>query len=395
MLPLLREKRIIPTFLILTWGDEGGPLVEFLGENGITFQAVPCHPTSTERVRWILECVAGIQPDIFVPNLVVPAYYASRWVRSTGIPTVGVLHSDDPFYRGIQEEFFLGDPRYAVSALVCVSRKLEEQVAGKNSRHTRVLRIPYGVPIPPVKIHSFRPPALRIAYVGRLAEEQKRISLVTRALCRVVREVADTEAVLYGDGPERDQVELILQSEGAGLPVRLAGRIPSEEIQTHLQDCDVVILLSDYEGLPIALLEAMACGCVPVCLRMRSGIPELVQDGVTGLLVEDRDKGFVEAIRRLRGNPDFLAELSANARAKVKEEFSIEANADAWAALLTELAEKSSGKRAIRIPHRIKLPPVHPALAAEDPREETMSLAKAFSGKMRKSLGLLKRCLRS
>jgi hypothetical protein len=175
----------------------------------------------------------------------------------------------------------------------------------------------------------------------------------------------------------------------------LAGRIPSEEIQAHLQDCDIVVLLSDYEGLPIALLEAMACGCVPVCLKMRSGIAELVEDGVTGLLVEDRDEGFVEAIRRLRGNPDFLAELSANARAKVKAEFSIEANADAWAALLTELAEKSTGKKAIRIPSRIKLPPVHPALAAEDPREERTSLTKTFSIKIRKNLGLLKRRLRS
>jgi glycosyltransferase involved in cell wall biosynthesis len=372
-----------------------GPTLEALREEGFECPSVPCEGSSELRVRWILDRLLENPPDVFIPNLVIPAYHASRWVRSAGIPTVGILHSDDAFYRGIQEEFVFGDPELAVSDLVCVSHELERQVTGRTPGHTNVSRIPYGVPIPAEGIRSSNPPSLRIAYVGRLAEEQKRISLVARALCRVVREVEGTEAVLYGEGPERDQVESILSLEGSGLAVRLAGRIPSEEIQEQLLDCDIVVLLSDYEGLPIALLEAMACGCVPVCLKMRSGIPELVVDGVTGLLVEDRDEGFVEAIRRLRGNPGFLAELSANARAKVKEEFSIEANADAWAALLTELAEKSTRKKAIRIPSRIKLPPVHPALAAEDPRGETKSLTKTFSIKIRRNLGLLKRRLRS
>jgi hypothetical protein len=76
----------------------------------------------TERhVQWILDRVVEDPPDVFVPNLMVPAFYAGRWVRQAGIPTVGVLHSDDCFHRGIVSEFVCGSNAYRLSALVCVS----------------------------------------------------------------------------------------------------------------------------------------------------------------------------------------------------------------------------------------------------------------------------------
>ena len=287
LVPSLKAHGIDARCLFLLHCGDTGPTVEALREKGIDCITLPQPDRMEDRVLWFLKCLAADPPDVFVPNLPVPAYFAGSLARAAGIPTVGILHSDDPFYRGLQTEFVFGAPRFQLSGLACVSRELEEQVKGREPAATGVWRIPYGVPVPPRSV-ELQPGKLRLCFVGRLEDEQKRICDLTRALCRVAREVPGVEAKLYGEGSRRGAVEEILASEGAGLPVVLAGRVASDRIQESLLQCDVLVLLSDYEGLPIAVMEAMACGCVPVCLRIRSGIPELVDDGVNGLLVDDR-----------------------------------------------------------------------------------------------------------
>ncbi|MGH7859515.1 MAG: glycosyltransferase family 4 protein, partial [Candidatus Binatia bacterium] len=185
-------------------------------------------------------------------------------------------------------------------------------------------------------------------------------------LQRTAAALPGVEGVLFGDGPERSRVEALLR-ERPGVRVRLAGRLPSEAVGPALAECQAVALLSDYEGLPIAVLEAMSVGVVPVCLATRSGVEELIEDGRTGLLVGDRDADFTHAIARLRADPDLWLRLSEAARQRVAQEFSIERNVTGWLELCEELAS-ASRPRAIREPARIDLPPIHPDLAREDER---------------------------
>jgi colanic acid/amylovoran biosynthesis glycosyltransferase len=391
LFPALRSEGIESRGLFLTWGDTNtGPTLSALRTQGFDCTATPCHEHTNERVRWILSGLQQHPPDVFVPNLVPPAFFASRLVREAGIPTVGVLHSDDEFYHGLMRAFVFGPRESCVSSLVCVSRELERQALAEKPSHTDVRRIAYGVPIPASQVRR-QPTRLRIAYLGRLVEEQKRITEVTRAFCRVVREVPGTDAVLFGDGDARSAVEKILADEGAGLEVRLAGRVDPGRIQGDLLHCDVIVLLSDYEGLPIALMEAMACGCVPVCMRIRSGIPELVADGVTGLLVESRGDELVSAIRRLREEAGLWDRLSKGARAKIAKDYSIGACAKQWAQLFRELKAASGPKRPIEIPRRIKLPPPHPGFAREDPRPSRPSALPRIYRRSRMLIGRMRR----
>src|SRR5262249_2044797 len=158
-----------------------------------------------------------------------------------------------------------------------------------------VRSIPYGLPIPEdvAKKPNGR---LRLAYVGQLVEERKRIAELTHALCRAVREVPGTEAQIYGEGPDRLVVEQILRKEGNGLPVHLVGFVENDEIPQHLLKCHAVVLLSDHEGLGLALLEGMACGVVPIALQRAPGVTEFVLDDVTGLLASNRGDDFVAAV---------------------------------------------------------------------------------------------------
>lgn len=390
LVPSLRERGIEPRCLfLLHWGDTG-PALSYLQSLGIECKSVVAHDRTVDRVKWILDQLEQDPPDVFVPNLVVAGYFAARWARESGIPTVGVLHSDDDYYRAIQDEFVFGDPAYQVSAIVCVSREIERQVNLRSGSGTIVRRIPYGVPVPEQSA-SEPDGVFRIAYVGRLAEEQKRIGDLTRAFCRVVKEVPRTEALIFGDGPDAGNVKAILAAEGSGLPVRLVGAVASEAIQSHLQNVHAIILLSDYEGLPISLLEAMACGCVPVCLRIRSGIPELVDDGVTGLLVDDRDGALTRAIERLAQDSSLWSQLSTASRAFVAENFSNERCATDWSKLLHDVSEGSNQSR-IRLPRLLPLPAPNPSLESPDYRSAKPGSSSTF-GKARMLLGKYKRIL--
>jgi glycosyltransferase involved in cell wall biosynthesis len=106
-------------------------------------------------------------------------------------------------------------------------------------------------------------------------------------------------------------------------------------------EANVLVLLSDYEGLPIAMLEAMACGLVPVCLRIRSGVGQLIEHGRTGFFVDDRGNDFVSTIRTIALDTELWLRVSRAAREKILLEYSDELNASRWVDLLQQKSEQS------------------------------------------------------
>ncbi len=339
-----------------------------------------------QRVRWIFDRLTEDPPDVFVVNAVYPAaYYAGRWLREAGISTVGICHVAPVmgFYQGLLDEFVFGRSAYQVSAFVCVSKWLEQAVLERRPKGILVLSIPCGVPIPE-SVAKKPNGRLRLAYVGRLAEE-KRISEVTHGLCRAVREVPGTEALIYGDGAERAAVEQILREEGNGLPVQLVGFVENDQIPKHLLECHALVLLSDQEGLGLSLLEGMASGVVPIGLRGAPGVTEFVVDGLTGLLVGDRGDEFVAAVRRLREDPALWERLARSAHAKVEDDYSEKVCADRWQELFHKLVNSSGPRKPLRIPRRLHLPPVHPSLSWLDPRphQELIRRARRFVSRVK------------
>jgi len=164
-------------------------------------------------------------------------------------------------------------------------------------------------------------------------------------------------------------------------------------MRDRLLECDVLVLLSDYEGLPIAVLEAMACGVVPVCLRMRSGVSELIEDGVTGLVVSDRNDDFIHAITRLQSEPGLWERLSAAAQGRIAADFSLKTSVYRWVDFFRQLDKDSGAKSGIQIPRNLYLPPLNPALASADPRPPGISIplrwyrnGRMFAGRIRRRL---------
>ena len=114
------------------------------------------------------------------------------------------------------------------------------------------------------------------------------------------------------------------------------GAVPYAEVPELLRQHDVFLLASDYEGLPLSLLEAMSHGLVPVVSDLKSGIPEVL-DSTNGLLVPVNEvDGYPQAIIHLHAHRDELPAKSRAARARVQQQFSVAAMTDRWLAAFSE-----------------------------------------------------------
>lgn len=142
------------------------------------------------------------------------------------------------------------------------------------------------------------------------------------ALVRAAASVPGLRLELVGDGPQRADVVAAVASAGSGDRVRFHGFL--DDPVPALRDADLLVLPSAAEACPMALLQAMALG-LPVVASRAGGIPEVVRDGVDGLLVDTGDDDqLAAALRRLTEDPALRRRLGASARARVAERFTVE-----------------------------------------------------------------------
>lgn len=369
LMPALRERGFQVRCLVFLHTGEDGPMVEFLESMAIPYDKIHNPDTLQGSIRWILARLQQAPCDVFIPNVVTAANYACRWIRQAGVCTIGILHSDHGYCDALQQEFVAGARVWRMTGFVGVSRELERQLKTCATADTNIYRIPYGAPIPEARTPQ-PGETLRIGFFGRLITEQKRIQELTRIFCQTVRHAPGVEAVIYGDGPEKAKVQAILANEGAGLPVRLGGSIPPQQVQEEMRTCHVITLMSDYEGLPIALMEAMAGGSVPVCRFNKSGIPELIEDGVNGYIVNDDPEAYPAAIRRLRESPELWRAFSRASQQKILSEYTMDHGVNLWAECLQDQSERWLRPGALRSPAWITLPPANPLLNNVGHREQ-------------------------
>jgi len=188
-----------------------------------------------------------------------------------------------------------------------------------------------------VNLERFNPEAMkqrtnkgiRILSIGRLVEK-KGASYSIKAISRIIQDCPDAHLSIVGDGPERKRLETLIKSLHVAGNVELLGARDRREIQALYANSDIFLLPSvttsdgDQEGTPTVLMEAQAMQ-LPVVTTRHSGIPEVVHDGVSGLLVAEKDvDGIVHALNELIHSPERRAIMGAQGRAIVKSEFNNE-----------------------------------------------------------------------
>ena len=153
--------------------------------------------------------------------------------------------------------------------------------------------------------------------------------------------VPGTNLVIVGDGPERANLERLAHEVGVAEAVTFVGQVPHEWMPLYLRAADVFVLYSGYEGLPHVVLEAMAAG-VPVVASRKGGIPEVIGDGVTGLLVEWGDETVLaDTVERVLCDAALARRLGEAGRARVERDFGWGGLVERTAALLAEVVERA------------------------------------------------------
>ncbi len=174
--------------------------------------------------------------------------------------------------------------------------------------------------------------AFTLVTVGRLAEV-KRVDLQVEAVARL----DGVRLVIVGDGPEREPLERLASQPDVSERVTFTGALPHDQALLAIRAADVLVLSSHTEGLSHVLIEAMQLGTPCVATNV-GGNPEVITDGVDGLLVPPRDADALAAtIRDLRDHPARRRAL-AEAALKSVERFSWEALVDQTEAVLRETA---------------------------------------------------------
>ena len=186
--------------------------------------------------------------------------------------------------------------------------------------------------VEPARYTSAPPPVgQNILFVGRLTEV-KGVSLLLEVVLRLRSDHPNVTLTIVGDGELREALEAEAQAKGL-TEVRFTGAIGQSEVAEELGRSAIFVLPSYAEGVPVVLMEAMAAGR-PVVTSHITGIPELVEDGVSGFLTEPGDiDALTTAIRKLLGDPETGAAFGEVGRAKVVADFDIEKEAQRLHAL--------------------------------------------------------------
>lgn len=187
-----------------------------------------------------------------------------------------------------------------------------------------------------------------ILSVGRLVE-QKGFDRLLRACAHLAQKGYQFQCQIIGDGPLCHDLKQLAQDLGLNGRVKFHGRIFQEQLVDYYSAADVFVLPcipasdQDRDGIPNTLIEAMAMQ-VPVVSTCFSGIPELVVDGSTGLLVEPDDVlALAEAMAKLLEDPDCRRRMGQDGRQRVLQHFTVQGSASKLQGIFAALASPYGG----------------------------------------------------
>jgi glycosyltransferase involved in cell wall biosynthesis len=264
-----------------------------------------------------------LTPATFVPNW-APAIYSVCAALAKDDPhrlrVIGYAHSDETYYYDTLQYF---EP--IIYKFIAVSQDVGDCL-GKfiPSRKTDILIHPYPVRVQKVLTRNYtmspnRP--LMIVYAGRLQSRQKRIYDLVSLVKNLIGQFVNFHLFICGNGPEEQDLRNEIQSI-SHIPneyVTFVGTVSPDNMQRVWTNADICILVSDFEGTSITMLEAMASGSVPIVTNT-SGTQKFIKSQYNGFVVEIGDiEGMATIVKMLDSNRRLLAKIGSQAHKTLQE----------------------------------------------------------------------------
>lgn len=268
--------------------------------------------TAPVLARWL----NNLNPDVYLISASGDIGWVVLPLLDPNIATLTIGHTDsETFYLPARHYRSFLTRAVGVSPEVCVSYVLSCVIEKE-----RVEWIPYGVETSESEPQESGDDVLKLIYVGRLEEEQKRVSDLIKIIKMLSAKGVRYVFQIVGDGEEMPKFKAELEEEIAAGKVVLRGWLDQAEVIAAMRESEVFVLTSAYEGFCIALTESMANGCCPVVTDIRSGNGELLEAGANGFLIEIGDtETFAEKLQFLSENRAELLEFRKRAWAKGRQ----------------------------------------------------------------------------
>ena len=318
-----------------------GKLCESLKKTGVPVHVVDENYHSGFQLFYkLIALIREQQPDVlhthgFKENIL--ASFANAFSIRAGC--IRTLHGDvetkiplgrlDKLFTRFLDNFA---GRYLQDRVIVVSSQLRDKYAGIYGKD-KVCVIKNTINIGQVEEESLRPIEeeyssnfFKIAIVGRLVP-LKRHSFIISSMPELVRRCGDKiRLYIFGDGPEKKNLQELIASAKVEDNVRLMGNL--QPFYPHFKNMDLLVMPSDQEGLPMTLLEALVLK-VPIIAHATGGIPELLLDGELGTLVKDHtESAYLEAIVDLMRNMELATTRALNGHQYAREKYDIASSLD-------------------------------------------------------------------
>jgi glycosyltransferase involved in cell wall biosynthesis len=316
---------------------EGDHLEEDLREAGVkTFLVGAKNLRDWRAFHRLLGFVRGEQIDLIHAHLTYSAIWASLLSRFTRVPSVASLHvaPQEGGRSGLRERILRFALNRWASAAVMVSAALGREYAARGLHEAKLRTVHNGI-----EGERFRRPREEARDVlGRefgieadapvvatvcVLRAPKGVDYLLRAIPSILQRVPNARFLIVGHGEMRESWGRLAEELGVGEAVIWAGH--RADVDTFLSGCDLFVLPTLADAFPTVLLEAMAAS-VPAVASAVGGVPEIVEDGVTGLLVPPRDSSaLATAVTRILGDAQLRESMRKAARASAEQKFTTEA----------------------------------------------------------------------
>ena len=282
---------------------------------------------SIGRMIKIRKLVKSLELDVLIGMSFAMTWYTVLATLFTKTKSVGTERSNPYRYKASKINTFLRKLfYYFTDGYVFQTCRAAEFFGGQKS--DRDIIIPNA--IFNETVYSLSPPAERkkiICATGRLIK-LKRFDMLIDSFASIADQIPEYTLFIFGEGEEKDALQGQIDSLGLGKRIILAGIDP--QAVKFVNHASVFVLSSDFEGMPNALLEALAMGVPCVSTRCEMGPDELIEDGESGILIDvGNGEQLSQAMLRIIKDPEFSRKLSENGR-KLLKTHSIESISRQW-----------------------------------------------------------------
>lgn len=265
-------------------------------------------PSILKKVLWLRNHIKNDRPDVVIAFMLEVYCVTLASLIGVSVPVISSERIDPHFFgraKGLLRWLLLRRTTHLVVQTV----RIKDFYSAKLQSRTTIIPNPVTD-----KVFSLTPTLKqkRIIAVGRLAY-QKNYPMMFRAFAKVHHDFPDWQLVVYGNGPQKEEIRGVIERLGMEGHIILAGK--SDHVVEEMNKSSLFVMSSDYEGMSNALLEAVCVG-LPVISTDVSGAKDLITEGVNGYIVPvGNEKALTLALSSILSSPEKMDEMGRQSKA--------------------------------------------------------------------------------